>query len=88
MAETATGPNSIYMFQYIDIYGVRCPGCGQECKGNELFIAVSKPYYALMHKRCVPLFPFRGEWPHPFPAVSYLNPTLLIRSPDARDSGI
>lgn len=39
-----------------------CPVCKAPCTAP--MMALSAPYYCIVHKQCLPLFPFDGTYPH------------------------
>lgn len=47
------------------VLSLDCPVCRNAITPPSL--CLGSPYWCLVHERCVKLFPFNGDYPHPFP---------------------
>jgi hypothetical protein len=59
---------------YLPCMSTQCIHCKRRIDVEDgAFIVFGHPYFGAMHRRCVPMFKFNGDWPHPFPSVVYVS---------------
>ena len=53
------------------VFSTVCPVSKQTCPEQGRVLALTNPYWCLVHPRCFAYFPFDGQWPHQYPRVFY-----------------